>query len=58
MELHSPKLFHSIPAGEEESDTNSWVEPLDSGEEWDEAEHAVIGHTVPLHPWGKKVSHG
>ena len=37
---HSPKLVHGIPAGEKkESDTDSWVEPSDSGEEWDEAEH-------------------
>ena len=38
MELHSPKLVHGIPAGEE-LDTDSWVEPSDSPEEWDEAEH-------------------
>ena len=36
MELHSPKLVHSIPAGEE-LDTDSWVEPLEP-EEW--AEHS------------------
>ena len=39
MEPHSPKLIHSIPTGEEESDTDSWIEPSDSGKEWDEAEH-------------------
>ena len=32
IEPHSTKLVHSVPAGEE-SDTDSWVEPLDSGEE-------------------------
>ena len=30
------KLVHGIPAGEE-LDTDSWVLPSDSGEEWDKA---------------------
>ena len=51
MEAHSPKLVHGIPVGEEEElDTDSWVEPSDSGEGWDKAEcgNWLCCPTLPL----------
>ena len=51
MEPHSPRLVQGIPAGEEEeSDSDSYVEPSDSGEEWDDTECGNWLHcpTLPL----------
>ena len=38
VQPHSPMLVKGIPMGEEESDTDSFGEPSDSGEEWDKTE--------------------
>ena len=52
--LHSPRLVHGIPTGEEEElDTDSCGEPSDSGEEWYKAEHGHWLH-CPAPPLGKE----
>ena len=56
MEPHSPRLVQGIPMGEEEeSDMDSYVEPSDSGEEWDKAKHSDWS-CCPAPPLGKKVT--
>ena len=47
-QLHSPMLVQGIPVGEE-SDTDSFDEPVDLGEEWDKTKCGMTGHIVLLH---------
>ena len=47
---HSPMLVQGIPVGEEESDTDSYGEPSDLGEEWDNTELGDWSH-CPAPPW-------
>ena len=46
-EQHSPMLMQGIPVGEE-SDTDSFDEPVDSGEEWDKTKCGDWSHCPSL----------
>ena len=47
VQPYSPILVQGIPVGEEELDTDSCGEPLDSGEEWDKTKYGDWSRCPP-----------